>query len=156
MITSLGVVSSVRHSRHGLNCGAWLQRLRCVVQCRLSGSALVCCQRGVGAAHRRRPGRRLERRGIVAAMAVGIAIASFVHRNLARRPSRCRLHSDDSGCLRRQGNLGAVCHYDAAFDHHQWTLIAAIGVHRQYFARDIYYGGPWSRNRHPHHSAARA
>jgi len=105
--------------------------LRCAVQCRLSGTAMVCRQRGagVGVAHPSSRGR-LEPGGSVLRRCHGSrgrsAIASVAHRNLSQRPSRRRLHSDDSGCVRRQGHFGAVCHCGAHSTATNETLIAAM------------------------------
>jgi hypothetical protein len=98
--------------------------LRGAVQCRPSGTAMVCCQRGVGVGIAPRRSRGwLEPGSGVFRRCYGSrdrsAIASVAHRNLAQRPSRRKLHSDDSGCVRRQDYFGVVCHYGAAFDRHQ-------------------------------------
>jgi len=159
MITSLGVVSSVRHSRHALNCGGlgatgfavlFNVGYRGVPWCAASG-ALALALRTVALGE----GWSLEAASFVAAMAVGIAVQLLPS---SIGISRDALHVVGCipmipGAFAAKAMLGLFRHYDAAFDHHQWN---ARRGHGQYFARDFYHGGPWNRSSHPHHSAARA
>jgi len=132
MITSLGVVSSVRHSRHALNCGGlgatgfavlFNVGYRGVPWCAASG-ALALALRTVALGE----GWSLEAASFVAAMAVGIAVQLLPS---SIGISRDALHVVGCipmipGAFAAKAMLGLFRHYDAAFDHHQWTLVAAM------------------------------